>query len=155
MVAALELDDLVTAGMTSSQADGTHRCLGAGTDHAQLFNRWHQRTDFLREARFQYAGGTKTQTILRSLNDGAYDGRVRMTEYHWPPGANVVDVTTSVFALKPRTPGALDKDWIAADSGKCAYRRINSARNYLLCFREQAHRLPRLIRAQNGRQRTS
>jgi hypothetical protein len=24
-----------------------------------------------------------------------------------------------------------------------------------LCFRKQAHRLPRLIRAQNGRQRTS
>ena len=62
VVAAFEFQNLVAAGVTSRQAQGTHGGFGAGADHSNLFNRWHDFANFVGKLSFQSRWCPEAQT---------------------------------------------------------------------------------------------
>ena len=92
VVAAFEFYDLVTPGESASEADGGHRGLGAGADHADFFDGWHPISDQLRHFHFVDIRNPVRDTILGGLMDRASDDRGGMAQDIGAPGADVVDV---------------------------------------------------------------
>ena len=92
VVAAFEFYDLVTPGESASEADGGHRGLGAGVDHADFFDGWHPISDQLRHFHLVDIRNPVRDTILGGLMDRASDDRGSMAQDIGAPRADVVDV---------------------------------------------------------------
>jgi hypothetical protein len=99
VVAALELDQHVAAGVAAGQADGAHRRLGAGRNQAHHVHRRHQFAQQVGDLDFLLGRRAEGEAI----DDGGLDGgdhlRVGVAEDHRAPGADVVGVPLAVGVL--------------------------------------------------------
>src|SRR5690606_16730785 len=137
VVAALELDDLVAAGVAACQANRTHGRFGAGADHAHHVHRRHQLAHLLGHLYLDGGRCTKAQAVGNGVLYGSNDVGIAVTENQWAPGADVVDIAVVVFVKQVRALAAVKKYRLAADTAKSAHRRIDAARDVLLGLLEQ------------------
>ena len=93
VVAALELDDLVTTREATCQTDGTHRRLRPRVHHAHTLYRGEElRANKLCHLDLTGITSPVARTLLQLTADSLLDGRVSVPEEQGPPGADVVDV---------------------------------------------------------------
>lgn len=137
VVAALELDDAVAAGVATGQADGAHGRLGAGTDHAHHLHRRHQAADQLGHLGLERGRCAVGEAVVELATDRVEHLRVAVAEDHRAPGADVVDVALVVFIDHVRAFGMLEEQRGAADAAEGAYRRIDAAGDVLLGVGEE------------------
>src|SRR5262249_22271932 len=76
VIAAGKLADDVTPSETAGQANGAHRRLGAGANHAHHLDRWHRLDDQLREVRLTLGRCTKACPLVQRLLHSSHDARV-------------------------------------------------------------------------------
>ncbi len=146
VIAALELHDLLPAGEAARETDRAHRRLGARTAHAHELDRRHQLDDLAGDDRLDFGGCAERQAVDRRFLHGADHVRMRVTEDHRAPRADVVDELAAIGRPGPRALGAREEDGFAADAAEGAHGRIHAAGDVLAGFLEQAHfaGLPRM-----------
>ena len=115
VVAALEFDDLVAAGVATGQTDGAHGGFGAGVDHPHLLHGGDDLADFLGHQHFDLGRRTVAQPLLNGLDDGGLDGRVVVTQQHGAPGADVIHVGLTIHIIEIGAIGVIDEAGRAAD----------------------------------------
>src|SRR5690606_28630596 len=131
VIAALELHDLVTTGITPGQTDGAHGCFGSGSHQTDLLDRRHQLTDGLRDDDFCFGRGAIAQTLFKLALQRRDNSRVSMTENQWPPRANIIYVAIAIRVGQPGAFSPLKEQGIAADTTKRANGRIDPSGNDL------------------------
>ena len=70
VVAAFELQDLLSAGDAACEAQSGHGCLGAGADESDLVDRWNLVAEQF--GKFDFEGGVDAEG--HSFADGFADG---------------------------------------------------------------------------------
>ena len=129
VVAAFELDNFVTAGEAAGQANGAHGGFGTGVHHADHIHGRDQLGDQRRHFNFHLRRRAKAQAAFGGFNDRVADGRMVMTQHHWAPGADIIDIRFTINVVKVSAVGALDKQRRTADAGERTYRRVHAAGN--------------------------
>ncbi|MCY1531256.1 hypothetical protein D9M68_664760 [compost metagenome] len=137
VVAALELDDAVAAGVATGQADGAHGGFGAGADHAHHFHRRHQRADQIRHFHFQGGRRAIGQAVFELLAHRIQHVRVAVAEDHRAPGTHVVDIALVILVRHVGAGRMLEEQRRAADALEGADRRVDPAGDVFLGIGEQ------------------
>ena len=130
VIAADELDDLLAPRVAAREAQRAHRRLGAGVDHADELDGGIDALHELRELGLDDGRRAVARAARHRLLQCPNDVRVRMTDDHRPPGADVVDVFVAVedtVAL-----GTRDERRIAVDIRIRAHGTVDAARHELL-----------------------
>ncbi len=96
MVATIELDDLITAGISAGQPNRRHHSFRAGTDEAKFFNIPVVFDDQLRKLIFERCGCTETQSFFQSLGYLFPYFWMVMPQDKGPPGATEVNELISI-----------------------------------------------------------
>ncbi len=96
VVAAVELEDLVAAGVAAGQADGAHGCFGSGRDHAHLLDVWIGFANHLGQLGFSCRWCAKGCACRGGFLDGLNDFRVAVAKYHRAPRADIIDIAVVV-----------------------------------------------------------
>ena len=141
VVAAGELDHLVSAGRRSRDPDRAHRRLGAGVDEPHALDGRHEATDqpaeldLLRGRRAE-AGASCSRTLER-----ASQAAWRVTVDERAPRHDVIDIRAPVDVSEPRAAGAVDERWIASDGAERANGAVDAARQHAAGAGEQTRRL--------------
>jgi len=129
MVAALELQNPIAPGSSSSKA---HRCrgrLGPARHQAYLLHAGNGSADALGQLDFARVRRTKRGALVSRSRHRVDDRRVRVAEDQGSPGAHVIDVAVSID-IEQRAPlAALKENGLSADSSKGTHRRIDPARH--------------------------
>ena len=143
VVAALELQNLRTAGEAAGEAHSRHGGLGAGVDHAHLI---HGRAgdDVLGDLHLSLRRRTEAQAVNQGLLYRLDDLRVGVAVHHRAPGTDEVDVLVAVDVDKLRAVCTLDEAGLAANRAKPAHRRVHPARCETLRALEQFCRTLRI-----------
>ena len=115
VVATLELDDLVAAGVAAGQPDGAHGRLGAGVDHPHLLHGGDDLAHLLGHQHFDLGRGTVAKPFFHRLDDRGLDGRVVVTEQHGAPGTDVIHIGLAVHVIEVGAIGVIDEAGCAAD----------------------------------------
>jgi len=76
VITALEFNDFVPAGVATGQTYRAHGRFGAGADHSDHINRWHQFANPFGHQCFNFGRCAKTQAFVRSQLDRRDDLRV-------------------------------------------------------------------------------
>ena len=127
VVAALELDDLVTARERASDSNGAHAGLGAGAHEAEHLDGRDGVDDQSRQTAFQLGGSAEARPPLGGALDRRYDPRVRVAQDQRPPRTDVVDVLASVGIVDARALAALDERRHAAHGSKGPHGAVHAA----------------------------
>src|SRR5262245_18440699 len=131
VVAASVLHYHVTVRVAAGQANGAHRRLGAGADHARHFERWHQLAAQFGQLAFRFGrraeGGPFRHRRVHVLDDA----RVAVAEDERTPGADEIEMTVAVDAEAIRPLAALDDDGLTADRAERAGGAVDAAGNRL------------------------
>ena len=127
VVAALELDDEVSAGKSAGEPDGGHACLGAGADEAQLFDGGKAAGDQFGEVGFGGDGGSEARATGGRLLDGLDHGREGVAEDHGPPGAEEVEVAVAVDVVEVGSFGVADERRVTADGAEGPDGRVDAS----------------------------
>jgi hypothetical protein len=92
VVAALELDQDVAAGIATGQANGAHGGFGAGGNQAHHVHRRHQFAEQVGDVDFLLGRRTEGEAIDGGSLHGGDDLGMGVAEDHRAPGADVVGV---------------------------------------------------------------
>ena len=141
VVAAVELDDLVASGEPARQPDAGHGCFRAAVHHPHLFDRRHRVANQCRQLDFELIGNAETDPARGRVAHGVDHDFRRVTENGWTPAADIIDVIVSVDIPDSRAFRAHDEERFAPDIAKRADRRVDAARDALLCTGEQFGRM--------------
>ena len=126
VVAAGELDDFGAAGEAAGQPDRRHGRLGTGVDQAHLLDR-RPRDDLLGEVHLTRGGRAEARAQRGGLAQRLHHRRVRVAENERAPGADQVDVPTTVGVEEPRTLPPDHEARGAADGTERAHGRVHPA----------------------------
>ena len=129
VIATLELDDLVAAGMAAREADRRHRCLGAGVGHANLIHGGKDVADAFRHLDFGFGRCTEAQTLGGRLLYGLDDLGIGVAADHRPPGTDIIDIGLAVDIVEKSALGAFDERGRAAHAIEGTHRRVDAAGN--------------------------
>ena len=140
VVAAFELDDGITAGVATGQADGAHGGFGARADHAHHFHGRYQRADQVGHVGFHGGRCAIGQAVLQLLAYRLQHVRVAVAEDHRAPGTDIVDVALVVFVNDVGAFGMLEEQRRAAHAFESAHWRVDATGDVLLGFGEQVFR---------------
>ena len=127
VVAALELDDEVSACESASETDRRHAGLGAGADEAKLFDRREAACDQFGEVSLGRDGGSEACALGCGLLDGFDDGRKGVAEDHGAPGAKEVEVTVAVFVEEIGAFGVREEGRVAAYGAEGSDGRVDAS----------------------------
>ncbi len=122
VIAALEFDDLVPPGKAARQANGAHGRFCAGGDHAHHFDGWHQLANLVGHLCFERGRGAKREPLAHHGFNGLDHLRMGVSEDHWSPGADIINIAVSVCIIEPGSCCRIDKKRVAANAFKSAYR---------------------------------
>ena len=113
VIAAGELDDHVAAGEAARQADGAHRRLGAGADHAHHFDRTASASMISSASCVSRSvGAPKLAAARHRLVDGLHDARMSMAQDERPPRADVIEVSLPSRSKRyGPSPRAMNSGW--------------------------------------------
>src|SRR5512140_3584623 len=125
MVAAGKLENLVPSGIATRESDCAHGRLGTGTDHSDHLYGWDSINNHLCEydlffSRSTKAGAAVSRRFYRSNNVG-----VAMSEYHRPPGADIVNVFVAVDIIDFAAGCTRYEDGIGSYRFKSADRAVH------------------------------
>ena len=129
VVVALELDEAVLAGGRARHAQGRHRGLRAGVDHADSLQGGNHLAQQLGHGHLARRRRAEAQALGRGLLHGLDDLRVGVAADHRAPGAHVVDVALAVDVEHVGAFGVLEEDRLAAHGRKGANGRVDPAGN--------------------------
>ena len=110
VVAAVELDDLLAAGVAAGEADGAHRRLGAGVHHAHHLDRRHGLADEAGELDLDGRRRAEARAVVEDGVQPAEHVRVAPAEDHRPPRRDEVDVLVAVDVPDVGALGARDEE---------------------------------------------
>ena len=96
MIAALEFHDGVAPGEAARQANRAHGRLGAGAHEAHQLDRRHELGHAARQLRLELGRCAEGQAVGGDALYRRDHVRVRVTQDHRTPGADVVDEPASV-----------------------------------------------------------
>ena len=144
VVAARELDDLVAARVTTSEADGGHGGFGATVGHTDLLHRRDAGQDQFGHLDLEGVGGAEARAAVKGLADGRADIRVVVAVDGRTPGQDEVDELLAVGRRQAGAVGRLGEERGATDRAEGADRGIDAARDH----REGA--LEKLLRGIHG-----
>ena len=119
VVAAFEFDDLVSAGVTSRQADGAHGGFRSGADQPDHGHGGKSLGEHLRHDNLQLRRRPVTRSLLSGLADRLDDLRMAVSEDHGPPGHHIIYVFLTVRINDPGTPRLADKQGARIHGPEC------------------------------------
>ena len=134
MVAADELHDLIAPRISARKAQCAHRRLRPRVHHADDLDGGIDGLHELCKLRFKERRRTVTRTAPHRLPEGGDDLRMRMTDDHRPPRANVVDVFVAVDVIDFIALCARDKERVTPHICKGADGTVDPARHIHFCF---------------------
>ena len=133
MIAPLKLDDEVPPGESARQPYRRHARLGAGADaHWSLFDRAGAARDQLGQVSLCRGGRSEARTLCRGLLDRLHHWRKSVSQNHWAPRAEDVEIAVSFRVEKVRALGMGHELRIAAHSAEGPHRRVDAAREKFL-----------------------
>ena len=128
VVAALELDDLISPREATCQTDGTHRRLRPRVHHAHTLYRGEElRANKLCHLDLTGITSPVARTLLQLTADSLLDGRVSVPEEQGPPGADVVDVFIAIDVKDVGALAVIDIEGGEAYRAEGTHRAIDSA----------------------------
>ena len=127
VVAALELEDLVTAGGAARQADGAHRGLRAGRHQADLLDAGERVDDARGQPHLELGGCAERGPAAGRLDRGLDDLGPGVTEQQGTPGLHEVDVPGPVGVPHEGALGPLVEARRPAHRAERADRRVDAA----------------------------
>ena len=139
VVAAVELDDLVAAGVAARQAQRAHAGFGAGADQAHHVHAGHEGADLLGQHHFTFGGCAKAEAFEHGGLHGLDHFGVAVAQDHGAPAADVVSELLIVLVPEIGALGALHKARRAAHGGESAHGRVHAARDHALGALEQCN----------------
>ena len=140
VITAVELEDLVSAGVATSQTDGAHGGFGSGGDHAHHFNVRISVADHLGQLCLAGRGCAERSACCRCFLNGFNNLGVAMAQNHWSPGTDIIYIGVIVGVENFRTSGPRDEDWLTANRLECPDRAVNTTRDHLLCLGKKVGR---------------
>ena len=132
MIATLELNQQVAAGVAARQPNGAHRRLGPGTDQANHFQRRQQLAQQVRHVDLAFGRCAEGESLERRFLHRGDHLRVGVAENQRPPGTDIIDVALAVGVGDVGTGTGNEKARRAADRTEGAHRRVDAAGNVLL-----------------------
>jgi hypothetical protein len=127
VVVAVELHELVAAGVSACEADRAHGRLCAGGDHAHHLDGGHDLHERLGHADLELGRGAETGALHELLAHGVQHDIGRVTQDHRAPRADEVDVLVAVRVPHPVALGVVVEDRRRADGAERAHRRVDAA----------------------------
>src|SRR3989449_839575 len=130
VVAALELEDRVAAGVGPRQPDRAHHGLGARADETHALHRGDGLDDHLGQLDFERRRRAVAGAPRGRARDRFDDGRRRMAQDQRPPGHHIVHEGIPVHVVELDPPGAGDEVRQGPDRLEGADRAVHPARHH-------------------------
>src|SRR5271167_3691197 len=100
VVTAFEFKDVIPFGDAASETRGTHSGFGATRDKAHLFKERNCSSDQGCQFELQFRRYAETGAFGGLIRDGCRYGRMRVTEEHGAPGADIIEEPIAVCIVK-------------------------------------------------------
>ena len=146
VIAALELDDLVSSGRAACQTDRAHDRLRSRIDHADHLDAGQHGDHLLRhfdlKAGRRAEGKAADHAVIHRLEDIG----VAVPEDHRPPRADIVDIFQSVSIQNVAAEALYDKTGSTADRTERADRRVDAAGQHFAAPLKQLFRVRHISR---------
>ena len=120
------------------EPNGRHRRLGSGVDEPDLLDARHHGNDQFRQFGLLLGRSAESESAARLRPDRLDNASVAVSEQHWPPGRDIVDVGVAVDVLQVDAVAGLEEDRMTAYALECAHGRIDAARYRTRCAGEQS-----------------
>jgi len=133
VIAALEFDDLGSAGEPSGEAYAAHGGLGAAVHHAHFFHRRHHAADRLGHFDFQRIRSAKAQSTSRRFTHRLNDRIGRMTKDRRSPCSYEIDQLAVIHRGQSAPTRRLHKKRIATHAPEGSNRRVHPAGDAFFC----------------------
>ncbi len=134
VVAAGELDDFVSAGGSSGEADCGHNGFGAAGDEADLFDGIDGFDDHLGEGGLQWGRYAVAGALCHGLSDLIEDCFVGVAEDHGAPRQAVIDVSVVVGVGEDGALCFFDENGVCAHGFECSDGAVDAAGYDLECL---------------------
>jgi len=129
VIAAVKLQDLITFGIRTREANRAHSCLSARTDQAQFVYRGNHCVDHLGQLRFTFSGRSERRSSLQCLLDRLRNFAVCMAEDEWSPRANIIQIFFSVHIKKVGCMPSLNESRGLPYGTPGPYRTVHATRD--------------------------
>ena len=116
VVAADKFYNFVASSEAARNSQGAHRRLGAGIYHAQNFNAGIKFLHEFSQPRFKLSGRAVAGAAFDGFFQRSHNFFVRVTENHWSPRANVVNVFVAVNVENAAAQRAGDKRRVSSNA---------------------------------------
>ena len=133
VVAAGELDHLVSTGVPPRQPNRTHGRFGPRVDHADFFDRRHRRDHRFGQLGFQDRGCSEAGPTGQGGLESRHDLGMSVSEDVRSPAADVVNQRVAIDIPQPGTLAPVDDQRIAAHGTEGPGRAVDSAGDRLGC----------------------
>jgi len=140
VVAALELEDFLAAGVSPGEPDCAHGRLGPGADHPDKLHGGEGARDPCGHFHLGDSRGPVARSPFGRLGDRAGNGRMGMAQDHGAPGGHVVDVPVAVLVPDPRPRGLPDEEGRRPDGTEGPHGAVHAAGDQRPCRIEQLKR---------------
>ena len=128
VIAAFELNDLISSREATRQTDGTHRRLRPRVDHTHTLYRGEElRADELGHLDLTRIARSVACPLLQLLTYRLLDGRVSVPEEQGSPRADVVDVLIAIGVEDVGALAVVDVEWGKTYRAEGTHRAIDSA----------------------------
>src|SRR5579883_1712161 len=132
MITAFELDDLIPARESASEASGGYRRFCAAGDHANEFDRGYEFANEFSKFDLEFGRCPETGAERCLLFYRLNNHWMRMTDNMRTPRADVIDIAIPIGIPNVSAFATSDEERFASHGAKGTNGRINAARNTLL-----------------------
>src|SRR6266852_2743411 len=137
VITALELDDAGPSGESTREPQCRHGRLGSGADQSHRFKPRDESRKLLGHLGLGLGRRAEGKSAARRLPHCGDDLPVRVPENERSPGADVIEVFTTVGVPNAAAFAAHDEGGGAADGAKRTYRGVDPAGDSFLCASKQ------------------
>ena len=132
VIAALELDHLVAAGVSADQAEDGHAGFGAAVDEPNHLDAWDSVDDHLSEGVLQGAGCAEAGAFLDRFLKSADHLGMGVTADRRTPAPDVIDVLVPIHVPRVGTFDPVEDDRLTAHRLEGPHRGAHSTRHQAL-----------------------
>src|SRR5262249_2762599 len=129
VVATFALYDSISSCEAAREPNCAHRCFRTRAGQPDAFNRRECRHYFIRKLNLQFGRRAVAGSSTGGFSNRFDNCRMRVSHYHRPPGAYIIDIAVSVYIRESGAGSIAYEQRRAANRAKRTNRTVNTARD--------------------------